>query len=363
MDRPGRPRADRRLRLIHLVYGFYPLAPAGLAPPQIELPAGACAAIVWADRVEEEQMTVAAGMATPVVVQGSRTPAVWGAIAAALVIALLLPMGAPWGGGVRSLSVTTSVLGLGFFGALEMLSLIAIMAPDRLEISPSGVLIRHLWFVRRFAWDQLNAFRLVGGTGPYATDRIIGIAPEGAPPGRLFPRLTAPKWVLPTTEVLVLLEDARARWGRPAAVGADGRASLSTRAALGDRVSRRRYWITIAVMLGSYAALSLLAGVGRLDGVPFAVVFMLSRGRLHDIGLSGWWSLGAMPAAVVLELTRENLPLLGYSLLHGLSPPVGALLCGLALTVGLLVWLGIEPGEPPDNRYGLSPARRPRLIL
>ena len=160
---------------------------AALAPPQIELLAGAFAAIVRADRFEEEQMTVAAGTATPVVVHGSRTSAVGCALAAALFIAPLLLMGAPWGGGIRSLAVTTSVLCLVFFGALEILSLIAIMAPDRLEISPSGLLVRHLWFVRRFAWDQVNGFRLVGGPGPFASDRIIGIAPEGARPGRLFP--------------------------------------------------------------------------------------------------------------------------------------------------------------------------------
>ncbi len=100
-----------------------------------------------------------------------------------------------------------------------------------------------------------------------------------------------------------------------------------------------------------------------MDGVLVAVVFMLSRGRLHDIGLSGWWSLGAMPTAVVLELTRENLPLLGYSLLHGLSPAAAALLCGLMLVGGLLVWLAIESGDPADNRYGLAPAGRLQLIL
>ncbi len=131
-------------------------------------------------------MTVAPGLAPPIVVRGTRAAAVGCAIAAALMLAFLLFAARPWGGGPKPFAI----LGAAFFGALEILSLIAIAAPDRLEISPAGVLVRHLWLVRRFGWDQLSSFRLAGGRFPEAptgssracrTARASGDSHPGSP--------------------------------------------------------------------------------------------------------------------------------------------------------------------------------------
>ncbi len=307
-------------------------------------------------------MTIAGRLAPPVVVRGSRLPAVTAAIVGALGLGMMALLGTPWGAGVRPLSLTTSVLGASVFGALEILSLIAVLIPDRLEISPTGVSVRHLWFAHRFGWDQLNSFRLVQVRGLDGLERTIAIAADGARVGRRSPRLTYPKWELPTAEVLALLQDGRARWAGSALVP-DKATRPSAPLVLGDRMGRASYWTLVAAITACGAGLSLLPQSDRLHGGLVAVLIFLSRRRLHDIGLSGWWSIVALPAGLVVLLAADNLAYLQYSLRHGLSPAAAALWSGLALASGLLIWLGIKSGDPADNRYGVAPAARPRLIF
>ena len=284
---------------------------------------------------------------------------------AAIVLAVVLAVLAAetvWGG-PRLISKTTSVLGLGFFGVLEVLSLIAIASPDRLEISPSGVFVRHLWIVHRLGWDQLSAFRLVRSAYPGSAKRIVGISAVGARLDHKSPRLTNPKWELPTAEVLAMLEEGRARWGLSPVVASEEASSSAAPVILGDRISRGSYWIFVAVALAFVVAVSLLPQSSWTGGVLVGALVVVSRGRLHDIGLSAWWSAGVIPVNIAFGLAVSNLPYLQYSLLHGVSLGAAGLLVGLALALGAVTWLGAKPGDPAENRYGVAPAARPRLIF
>jgi uncharacterized membrane protein YhaH (DUF805 family) len=279
------------------------------------------------------------------------------ALCAALGVGFLLLVGTPWGDGFTPSSPAIVFLGLGFFGVLAILSLIAILRPDRLEISASGVSVRHLWSVQTLRWDQVGSFRPVLSLHPGNSGEMVGVS--AGPPRQHFAfRLVGPKWEIPASEVLALLEQGRARWA-----DADGTSDPSSPLLMGDRLSRRGYWIGIAILLAVGTAASLFPRGEEVAGGLAGGLIGMSRGRFHDLGLSAWWSLGLAPAIVALLMISRNLPYLEYSLVHGLSLVAWALLSGLALASAALIWLGAKPGDPIDNPYGVPPGARPQLVF
>jgi uncharacterized membrane protein YhaH (DUF805 family) len=67
--------------------------------------------------------------------------------------------------------------------------------------------------------------------------------------------------------------------------------------------------------------------------------------RLHDIGRSGWWAGGAIAGEVVIMLA-----------LLAATHSMKATMIGMGLYVlvcaGLMVVLGLIPGQPGENRFG-----------
>ena len=79
--------------------------------------------------------------------------------------------------------------------------------------------------------------------------------------------------------------------------------------------------------------------------IPGLIVWLASIGltvrRLHDLNLSGWWSLAPLALFV--------LPLL--SLLYPAASLLVFILCVIAF-LGFIVYLSFFPGKPTENKYG-----------
>lgn len=73
--------------------------------------------------------------------------------------------------------------------------------------------------------------------------------------------------------------------------------------------------------------------------------------RLHDIGLSGWWSFGALAAIPIVKGTA--FVLLG---------PLSATNCCARVGFALLGWLFVLRGDSKPNRFGPPPQRGVRIM-
>ena len=121
-------------------------------------------------------------------------------------------------------------------------------------------------------------------------------------------------------------------------------------------MNRATYWSSLGLIVVLMAFFRLPSAIGGGLGVMFG----MSVFRLHDIGRSGKWAL--LP--LVLLVTAIFLPLL-------LVPPLGAaaatpmaliVLTGALVVLGLVAWLGSQPGETNDNRFGPPPKPGVTLI-
>lgn len=121
----------------------------------------------------------------------------------------------------------------------------------------------------------------------------------------------------------------------------------------GFRIGRPLYWLLIGLLVVLSLGLGLVTKSDASSGL--AVVWaMLYAWRLHDIGRSGWWSVGAI--AAMLLIMAAGL-LIGLKL-YGADGPrfetaasVGTILAGV-LQLGFTIWLGCVRGDPGPNRFG-----------
>ena len=115
------------------------------------------------------------------------------------------------------------------------------------------------------------------------------------------------------------------------------------RASFKQRVSRKQYWgyylasIAVSVVL-------LLLHVRASLGVS-SLMFIVTIGRLRDMGRPAWWTLVAFGAPIIVILLA--LPL---------GPPV-ALGLGALFNLAFTVVLGVIPGQPQANRFGPPPGQ------
>jgi uncharacterized membrane protein YhaH (DUF805 family) len=87
--------------------------------------------------------------------------------------------------------------------------------------------------------------------------------------------------------------------------------------------------------------------------------------RLHDLGRSGWWSLVSAVALLpyCLGFIFGGPGFVAKLLDHRPEETVignnwyfAALISGLLLQYAFVIWLGVQPGEVGDNRFGPQPA-------
>jgi uncharacterized membrane protein YhaH (DUF805 family) len=116
---------------------------------------------------------------------------------------------------------------------------------------------------------------------------------------------------------------------------------------LSKRMNRAQYWLLLGAMTIIYVTLQFVPGGDR---VPFSgwLLLAICVPRLHDLGLSGWWS--APPLAVV------GLFGLAYALNQDSVIFLLAVTVVFLVSVALLIWLGAVPGQRDPNRFGNPPA-------
>ena len=116
--------------------------------------------------------------------------------------------------------------------------------------------------------------------------------------------------------------------------------------ALNGRMNRPIYWLTLGIVAALYAIINMMSS--KQVAVSEVALVFLCVPRLHDIGKSGWFVL----VGVAIETAAL---VLGYSFF---SLEVAKTIAGIAVLViaGLLIWLGIQRGDPNSNQWGEPPA-------
>jgi uncharacterized membrane protein YhaH (DUF805 family) len=105
---------------------------------------------------------------------------------------------------------------------------------------------------------------------------------------------------------------------------------------LAGRAGRREYWFLVAMIF----ALGFVPGLRSANSALTVVLALVQARRIHDFGRTGWWALLAAVAPAAA------LPLMMVTSLEA------ALGVGLLLELALIVWIGVIPGDPDENRFG-----------
>lgn len=111
------------------------------------------------------------------------------------------------------------------------------------------------------------------------------------------------------------------------------------------RGNRREYWLIVVPVLAVAILLTMANLMTPAMIVSFAITLAFIR-RLHDLGWSGW-------LAPVINIGLNILS----AVLTGLGGPVGGMIASL-LYLGVIILLGVLPGELRANEYGPPPGRK-----
>ncbi len=314
------------------------------------------------------------GTEAPEVIRGDRDRAVWRLV---LGVGLLVCALAVW-----SVSPAAAWLGLFLFGVLTPFLVWLVIDPGEMRIGRDGLEWRRLWRRRSVRWSETRGFQvwmrrmgLLPASGVkyvailYAGETDAAGLGAGASAGR--PRLIpGAGWGMPAEALCDRIEQARRRWtvqGWTQTAGPWSEASPApTRPLmLGQRVSRKGYWIGVGGVFAMALVSAMLFGHGGTPIYGAAAIWLwLFRRRLHDIGESGWWALTPLAVGfamgVLVFLDRFKGPIL---LVPGL--PLETAAVGLAMLVhfAFAVWLGAQRGDPEANRYGPPPVLLQNLRL
>lgn len=107
---------------------------------------------------------------------------------------------------------------LAFFGACGLLGAGQLVRPGRLVLSPAGLGMEMLWRRRRWAWSDIDGFDVLHNEGA----RLVVFHDRGArisllnrvmPETRLMSGSLPPNWRVKPEALVVLLTQAKARWG------------------------------------------------------------------------------------------------------------------------------------------------------
>ena len=115
---------------------------------------------------------------------------------------------------------------------------------------------------------------------------------------------------------------------------------------LGTRMNRATYWMCLGsiVVLALFLTFALEKKSGYVSEV---ILVLMCVPRMHDLGRSGWIICGIFSAYLLLVVTL-------VSALDLETAQISLGIINLVIT-GLLLWLGIIPGQPAANSYGEPP--------
>ncbi len=133
------------------------------------------------------------------------------------------------------------------------------------------------------------------------------------------------------------------------------------------RIGRQAYWIGWLVLLGVN---SLLSWTVVAPLVAIYCWICISAKRFHDMGKSGW--LAAIPIGASFIALFSIFPIVAAAVLSGAAAngdenaiaaavlgAVGSsllvMLAAFVIAVGFLIWQGVTPSDPGENRYGPPP--------
>lgn len=140
---------------------------------------------------------------------------------------------------------------------------------------------------------------------------------------------------------------------------------LSTR----GRIRRRDFWIGFAITMAVSVLCNLIPMVGPFLGlVTIWPMVALHAKRLHDMGRTAWFLLApAVISLATMAVTYLARPA-GIEAPGVITPALASASQGLGLGLAImafcllieivfLLWVGLTPGQPDDNRYGGPPLK------
>ncbi|WP_374571799.1 DUF805 domain-containing protein [Phenylobacterium sp.] len=139
------------------------------------------------------------------------------------------------------------------------------------------------------------------------------------------------------------------------------------------RIRRRDFWIGFLIVTVASVVLNILPVLGQIIGLLLIwPQVCLGAKRLHDMGRTAWLMLVPFAVAVVCMTLAVTIAGAGFvaALVLGASQAghaaAGSALAGLGAAsaimslamfagLGFLLWVGLTPTEPNENRYGPVP--------
>jgi uncharacterized membrane protein YhaH (DUF805 family) len=142
------------------------------------------------------------------------------------------------------------------------------------------------------------------------------------------------------------------------------------------RIGRQEYWVGFLILLGVGFVAKFIPFIGILISLAliYAQVCVGSK-RLHDMGRSGFLML--IPYGVFVVALIVALMFGGMAMLAGMAGGdtgtaaaavgaglglVGIMLLACLVSLGFIVWVGVTPSQPGENRYGPEPMAAPAPV-
>ena len=131
------------------------------------------------------------------------------------------------------------------------------------------------------------------------------------------------------------------------------------------RIGRRDFWIGFLIIMAASFLLGFIPIIGMIVGL--ALIWpqvCIHAKRLHDMGRTAWLML--IPMAISLGAMVVVAAVGGMAALSGDASAVTgaafgvmglALLISFVVSLAFLLWVGLTPSQPGDNRFG-PPARQ-----
>lgn len=132
------------------------------------------------------------------------------------------------------------------------------------------------------------------------------------------------------------------------------------------RIGRRDFWIGFVLIFVASMVLSIIPVIGQIAGLLLIwPQICIHAKRLHDMGRSAWLMLVPFAVSLVCAILAMMTGGMAMMASGGDGPAAWAgagmamLFLGLAVLVGLvfLLWVGLTPTQPGENRYGPHPRR------